>query len=673
MKLITYGAFILLFPLLLGCEKYSPEENLPPQSIDDGGIVTIEESLGDKRLVSVWGVVRNESGQPVAGALVKSEWDLQQTTTDARGFFKFESLMCYERSAYVRISKPGYFEGSRSWIPTFGGYNRVEVQLLTQSAAGTFNTANGGTIQAESFTLVFPPDGMLSNGVAYSGDVTVYINSIDPTDILNQTEQMPGSLAGYHNGEIKVLRSLGMAAIELRGSAGELLQPNNETPIEIRCAIPNELQGLAPMSIPLWSFNESNGFWKYEGTANRVGTEYVGYASHFSYWNFDIELEGVNYTLTVNYSELPIGFYPLDNAVLLLTSQGLGAIPGTTGSNGQVTGLVPANELLQLQILLPCAGGFQEMYSTTVGPFSTDVEQTIDINSLPYLATINGTLLDCEGNTSNGYVWLNDNEVVYAENGTFQLTTCTGNNTLHAYCFNNGIAGSGYLTDITISSGTSNIGIVCQDCFPIGAPGLGVTDIDGNNYPTVINGNQEWMAANLATTHYANGDAIVEITDDAQWSSATVPSWCYLNNNVGNNVVFGKLYNGYAMEDSRNVCPTGWHVPSNDEWAVLMTTLGGANVAASAMRTTGTISEGTGLWPFDNVISNNVSGFSAQPAGFRNLDGTFATQIYGTVWWSTTLTANDTYYTRSVYSFSNSVFNQDFTRPQGFSVRCLRD
>jgi uncharacterized protein (TIGR02145 family) len=114
-------------------------------------------------------------------------------------------------------------------------------------------------------------------------------------------------------------------------------------------------------------------------------------------------------------------------------------------------------------------------------------------------------------------------------------------------------------------------------------------------------------------------------------------------------------------------------VPSNDEWAILMNTLGGANVAASAMRTTGTIVEGTGFWPFDNVISNNISGFSAQPSGFRNLDGTFPWQIYCAVWWTSSLTPTDTYYTRSVYSFSNSAFNQDFTRTQGFSIRCLRD
>jgi uncharacterized protein (TIGR02145 family) len=127
------------------------------------------------------------------------------------------------------------------------------------------------------------------------------------------------------------------------------------------------------------------------------------------------------------------------------------------------------------------------------------------------------------------------------------------------------------------------------------------------------------------------------------------------------------------MEDSRNVCPVGWHVPSNDEWETLVTTLGGASVAGSAMRTTGNISAGTGLWPYDNVVSTNVSGFSAQPSGFRNLDGSFASQIYCAVWWTRTLTATDTYYTRGVYSFSNSVFNQDFTRPQGFSIRCLRD
>jgi uncharacterized protein (TIGR02145 family) len=405
----------------------------------------------------------------------------------------------------------------------------------------------------------------------------------------------------------------------------------------------------------------------------RIGNEYVGQVTHFSYWNFDVETLGVNFTVTVNYSELPIGFYPLDNALLMLTGSSVGNITGTTGSNGQITGLVPINESMVLQVFLPCAGGFQEVYSAPVGPFAGDISQVVEINALPYLATIQGTLQDCNGNPSNGYVWLNDNDVVYVQSGAFQLTTCTGTNSLRAYCVNNGSAGNGFLTDVNVSSGVSALTVVCEDCFPIGAPGGGVSDVDGNNYPTVINGDQEWMASNLNVSHFSNGDPIVEVPNDALWASTTLPAWCYWNNNPGNSVVFGKLYNGFAGEDSRNICPTGWHVPTNAEWETLITTLGGASVAASAMRTTGTIADGNGFWPFDNVVSNNVSGFSAQPAGFRNLDGTFPTQIYGTVWWTSSLTVNDTYLTRGVYSFSNSVFNQDLNRPQGLSVRCLHD
>jgi len=672
MKHVLKWALGMALLTLVACKKDRPEEPvlLPPVDTE----ITVDSlELGSSRALLVLGVVRDESGNAVAGAVVQSGWSNQQTTTDARGFFKFEDLACYDKSAFVRVTKSGYFEGSRSWIPTEGGYNRVEVQLLSNAISGSFESAVGGTVQAETFTLIFPANVVQYNGSAYDGEVSVALNAMDVTDMVEMTKQMPGSLTGFHNGALSVLRSMGMAAIELRGASGEALQLAAGSQVEMHCAIPTELQAVAPSSIPLWSFDESTGFWKYEAIATRQGNEYVGYASHFSYWNFDVELVGVNYTLTVNYNELPIGFYPLDNAVLVLTSANFGAIPGTTGTNGQITGLVPANEIMQLQIMIACEAGFQEVYNSTVGPFTADVSQTIEISSLPYLATINGTLTDCDGNPSGGYVWLNDANVIYVENGNFQLTTCTGNNSLHAYCFNNGQAGFGFVSDLNVSSGVSTLGIVCEDCFPIGAPGAGVIDIDGNYYPTVINGDQEWMAANLATAHYANGDPIDQLTGNAQWASSTTPAWCYLNNNVGNNVIFGKIYNGYAMEDARNVCPVGWHVPSNDEWAILMTTLGGSDVAASAMRTTGTISEGTGLWPFDNVISNNISGFSAQPSGFRNLDGTFAAQIYGAVWWTNSLTPTDTYYTRSVYSFSNSVFNQDFTRPQGFSIRCLRD
>jgi uncharacterized protein (TIGR02145 family) len=672
MKHILQLTCVAIILVLTACKKDCPEEQ-DLILIDNGGILVDSLDLGAARTVDVLGIVRDEDGNAIAGAFVQSGYGTQQTTTDARGFFRFEGLNCFEKNAYVRVSKAGYFEGSRSWIPTSGGYNRIEIHMLEKNSAGGFDAASGGSVQLETFSLSFPANAIVNGTMPYNGTVTVLLNAIDATDLFGMSAQMPGSLTGWNNGTLMPLRSIGMSAIELQGSNGESLQLASGMNAEIRCQIPASLSGIATQSIPLWSFDEATGIWKYEGSAERVGNEYVGNASHFSYWNFDLVSAGVNYTVTVNYNEFPIGFYPLDNAVLMLSGASIGTIPGTTGTNGMVTGLVPANETMLLQVLLPCSNGFQEVYSETVGPFSADVSQTINIDALPYLTTISGTMTNCDGMPSNGYVWLNDNGVVLAENGSFQMTVCTGNNELSAYCFSGGQAGNGYISDLNLAPGLATVSVVCEDCFPIGAPGSGVTDIDGNNYPTVINGTHEWMAANLMTTHYSNGDAIPEVTDNAQWSANTTPAWCYFENNAANNVIFGKLYNGYAMEDSRNVCPTGWHVPSNDEWEILMNTLGGSAVAASAMRTTGNIGEGTGLWPFDNVISNNVSGFSAQPAQFRNLDGTFPTQVTSTIWWTSTLTANDTYFTRSIYSFSNSVFNQDFTRPQGFSVRCLRD
>jgi uncharacterized protein (TIGR02145 family) len=669
--LLWFAGAVLL--ATAACKKDCPPDEIPPIDIIE---VPVPDSLdlGAQRLVDVMGVVRDEAGNAIAGATVKGIWSNQSVSTDARGFFLLEDLVCYEKGATISVSKPGYFPGSRTWIPTSGGRNRVEVQLLTDAVVGSFEAVQGGTIQSESFTLQIEPNSLTLNGSSYQGTVYVAMNAIDVTDIPSVCAQMPGDLTGIHNGTLMALRSLGMAAIELRSETGERLQPASGMPVEMRCTIPAELQSTAPQSIPLWSFNESLGLWEFEGTAQREGNDYVGSAAHFSYWNFDVESLGVNYTLTVNYSELPIGFYPLDNAVLFLSGASVGDIPGTTGSNGQVTGLVPANEVMQLQIMLPCGDGFQEVYTASVGPFTQDTQQTIEINSLPYVSTVQGYLQDCNGNLSAGYVWLNDERVVYVENGTFQLTTCSGQNQVHAYCFNNGQAGNGFIADLLITPGlASEVTLVCEDCFPIGAPGSGVTDIDGNAYPTVINGTQEWMAANLAVTHFSNGDAIPEVTDNAQWAGASTPAWCYLDNNAGNNVVFGKLYNGPVSSDPRNVCPTGWHVPSNDDWQTLITTLGGASVAASAMRTTGTIQDGDGFWPYDNVISNNISGFSAQPGEFRNTDGTFPDQVVGAIWWSNTPLTATTQYTVGVYSFSNTAFNQDLPLTNGLSIRCIRD
>ena len=102
-----------------------------------------------------------------------------------------------------------------------------------------------------------------------------------------------------------------------------------------------------------------------------------------------------------------------------------------------------------------------------------------------------------------------------------------------------------------------------------------VTDIDGNTYVTVKIGEQWWMAENLKVTHYRNGDSIPNITADIQWAALDTGAWCSYDNNPDNVNHYGRLYNWYAVTDSRNIAPAGWHVATNDEWIALITILGG--------------------------------------------------------------------------------------------------
>ncbi len=106
-----------------------------------------------------------------------------------------------------------------------------------------------------------------------------------------------------------------------------------------------------------------------------------------------------------------------------------------------------------------------------------------------------------------------------------------------------------------------------------------VTDIDGNVYRTVKIGTQVWMAENLKTTKYRNGDPIANVTNGASWKALTTGAYCWYNNDAENKVTYGGLYNWFVVADSRKIAPTGWHVPTDAEWTVLTDFLGGLKVA----------------------------------------------------------------------------------------------
>ena len=195
-----------------------------------------------------------------------------------------------------------------------------------------------------------------------------------------------------------------------------------------------------------------------------------------------------------------------------------------------------------------------------------------------------------------------------------------------------------------------------------------MSDQQGNVYKTIVIGSQEWMAENLKTTIYRNGDEISNVTDGAQWIGLTAGAWCSYNNDSQYDCPYGKLYNWYAVADSRNVCPTGWHVPSDGEWTILTNALGGVAVAGGKMKSTGTQN-----WLSTNTSATNESGFSGLPGGYRSSGGTFGNIGDSGNWWSST--ENLTYFawSRGLGYSNGSVLRNYYNKKDGFSVRCLRD
>jgi uncharacterized protein (TIGR02145 family) len=197
--------------------------------------------------------------------------------------------------------------------------------------------------------------------------------------------------------------------------------------------------------------------------------------------------------------------------------------------------------------------------------------------------------------------------------------------------------------------------------------GSGVIDIDGNIYSSIIVETQEWMAENLKTTKYANGDQIPNVTENTQWIGKTTGAWCWYDNNSQNDTPYGKLYNHYAVVDSRNLCPTGWHIPSYEEYITFMQFLG--EYRGGKMKEAGTIH-----WNSPNAGATNTSGFTGLPGSSReSYDGSFGGYFSNLgdcgAWW---MSENMIIYLySSIADISNG--NDPSGGKMGCSVRCLKN
>ncbi|MFO7891378.1 MAG: FISUMP domain-containing protein [bacterium] len=271
---------------------------------------------------------------------------------------------------------------------------------------------------------------------------------------------------------------------------------------------------------------------------------------------------------------------------------------------------------------------------------------------------------------SDDATWLSVSPTSGSDGGTVTVTATSANTSTSSRSGTVTVSGTG------VSSKTVNV-------TQAGGAETGImTDQDGNVYQTVKIGNQWWMAENLKVTHYRNGDPIPNITSDSEWTGLSTGAYCVYDNNESYADTYGYLYNWYAVNDSRNIAPEGWHVPTDEEWKQLEMYLGMSQSEADDTGYRGTnegskLAGNASLWPYGSLENNAVfgtSGFSAFPGGYRDDDdGTFSDVGSNAYFWSATEGSTNTAWGRYLYYGISSIDRSNYNKPYGFSVRLVKD
>jgi len=301
----------------------------------------------------------------------------------------------------------------------------------------------------------------------------------------------------------------------------------------------------------------------------------------------------------------------------------------------------------------------------------------ITTNSISAITTTSAT---CGGNiTDDGGASISERGVCYnylptptISNNKTISGTGTGNYTcaisfqmtgalyyIRAYATNS--AGTSYGNELTYVPGTQSIPIVFNPDLTYNS----VSDINGNVYKTIQIGTQIWMAESLRSTKYRNGDNIPCVVNATEWFNLT--SGAYTQEFMPS-VIYGRLYNYYAIADSRNLCPTGWHMPTDDEWTTLSDYLGGLDDAGGKLKEAGRTH-----WTNMNVGATNETGFTALGQGIREASGGNTSKCAIGIFWSSTEKDANYVWTRYTYDYMSRLGRYSYGKKAGLSVRCVKD
>lgn len=400
-----FSFFLLLF---LAVNFFSCESNDDENQNSGPNDETFTQNFGSAVSRDFIGQVVDFNDDPIQGVTIKIGTSTAQT--DINGVFIINGAGVYERFAFIKATKSGYIDGSRSMVPTTGS-NNVKIMLLANTPVQTIQSGSVSEVALPSGTkVVFDGAFEDANGNDYSGSVQVALFHLLPSDV-NFDKLMPGMLYAQTDTNAQVgLETFGMINVELRGSGGQKLNLKEGHTAEIVVQIDDSQLATAPNTIPLWHFDEEKGYWKEDGVATKVGNKYVGEVSHFSWWNCDAPFPLVTLTVTIvdangnGISNVGVGLIANGNAWPVI---------GYTNNDGQVSGLVPSNQTLVLNVYPDyySCNSSNVIYSSSIGPFTANTTlPNIVINNSPTTmsSTVVGSLVKCDNtNVTNGYVILN--------------------------------------------------------------------------------------------------------------------------------------------------------------------------------------------------------------------------------------------------------------------------
>lgn len=387
--------------------------------------------------VSFAGLIMDENGDAVQGALVQA--GDEAAITDANGVFLLKPVRLPAGHAMVTVKKAGYFEISRPYIVADESIQTITIQLLTKKVAGSVDGAGGGLVNVPGGpSLNFPANAVTDeNGIAYTGAVNVFARYLDPSDP-NLGLFLPGDMTAENVADEEVfLATYGMIGVEIETPSGKKLKIASGKTVELRMPISPSQAASAPSEIPLWHYDLEEGHWKEDGVAQKVGNEYVGNVSHFSFWNCDapFPLTQLHGQIFIAESNIPVA-----NATVTLTMVSTGSSSfGYSDLSGKFGGCIPKDEVLTLVVSIPDQCGSQVLYTQTIGPFSGETTLPpiyLSVNSAD-LASVSGKLVNCSGQAiTNGYAKIelgNTTQIVFSNStGNFELNIINCNNATQA-------------------------------------------------------------------------------------------------------------------------------------------------------------------------------------------------------------------------------------------------